>query len=303
MIPRILALSALQINFVVITAIASTLNVGSVAIFNYANNLQSFPQGIIGISFAVAAFPALSLLIAQNRREDFIKNFSSTTRQILFFIIPLSIIFLLLRAQIVRIVLGTGAFDWNATVSTADALAFFSLGLFAQALLPLFIRAYYALEDTKTPFFISLLAVAINIFLSLWFTKWHYQMGAPGLALSFTLSGILNFILLWVFLRFKVSSLDEGRIIPAVFKFTVAGIFMGIVIQLSKNFIAPYVDMQSFWGIFTQGVVAGLLGSFTYIIIGLILKCHEMKIFVATIKDKLVRTKNLPPDISEINEV
>lgn len=303
MIPRVLALSALHINLVVITAIASTLTVGSVAIFNYANNLQSFPQGIIGISFAVAAFPALSFLIAQNRRVDFIKNFSSTTRQILFFIIPLSIIFLLLRAQIVRVVLGTGAFDWAATVNTADALAFFSLGLFAQALLPLLIRAYYALEDTKTPFFISLIAVAINIILSLWLTKWRYQMGAPGMALAFTISGILNFALLWVFLRFKIHDLDEGRIIRAVFKFTVAGIFMGIIIQLSKNFIAPFVDMQTFWGIFIQGVVAGLLGCFTYIIIGLILKCHEMKIFVETIKKKLVRIKNLPKDISEIGEV
>ncbi len=303
MIPRVLALSALQINLVFITAIASTLAVGSVAIFNYANNLQSFPQGIIGVSFAVAAFPALSFLIAQNRREDFIKNFSSTVRQILFFIIPLSIIFLLLRAQIVRIVLGTGAFDWTATINTADALAFFSLGLFAQALLPLIIRAYYALEDTKTPFFISLVAVVVNIFLSLWLTKWRYQMGAPGLALAFTISGILNFALLWVFLRFKTSNLDEGRIITAVLKFSIAGIFMGIVIQLSKNFIAPYVDMQKFWGIFTQGIVAGLLGSLTYIIIGLILKCHEMKVFVETIKNKLVRVKNLPEDISGISEV
>jgi len=303
MVPRILALSALQINTLVTTAIASTLAVGSVAVFNYANNLQSFPIGIIGVSFAVAAFPALSLLIAQNRQEDFIKNFSSTTRQILFFIIPLSIIFLLLRAQIVRIILGTGAFDWSATVNTADALAYFSLGLFVQALLPLIIRAYYALEDTKTPFFISLVSVIVNIFLSLLFTKWRWQMGAPGLALAFTVSGIINFVLLWVFLRFKTNNLDEARIIRAVFKFTIAGIFMGIVIQISKNFIAPYVDMQKFWGIFVQGVVAGILGSSTYIIVGLILKCHEMKMFVETIKNKLVRTKDLPADISEINEV
>lgn len=303
MIPRVLALSALQINLVVITAIASTLAVGSVAIFNYANNLQSFPQGIIGVSFAIAAFPALSFLMAQNRKDDFIKNFSSTTRQILFFIIPLSIIFLLLRAQIVRVVLGTGAFDWTATINTSDALAYFSLGLFAQAMLPLLIRAYYALEDTKTPFFISLVAVAVNIILSLWLTKWRYQMGAPGLALAFTLSGVLNFALLWVFLRFKTNNLDEGRIITAVFKFTAAGIFMGIVIQLTKNFIAPYVDMQKFWGIFIQGVVSGVSGCLTYIIIGLILKCHEMKVFVDTIKKKLVRVKNLPPDISEIGEV
>jgi putative peptidoglycan lipid II flippase len=145
--------------------------------------------------------------------------------------------------------------------------------------------------------------VAVNIILSLWLTKWHYQMGAAGLALAFTISGILNFILLWVFLRLKTHNLDEGRIITAIFKFSIAGIFMGLAIQLCKNFIAPYVDMQKFWGIFTQGVISGLLGSLIYIGVGLILKTHEMKVFVETIKKKLVRVKNLPEDISEIGEV
>lgn len=303
MVPRIMALSALQINLIITTAIASTLTAGSVTIFNYANNLQSFPVGIVGISFAVAAFPALSLLASQKNNEDFIKNLSSTVRQILFFIIPLTIIFLLLRAQIVRVVLGTGEFDWSATINTADSLAYFSIGLFAQSLLSLLVRAYYALEDTKTPFFISVVAVILNITLNLLFTKTSLNMGVAGLALAYSLAGIFNFTLLWVFLKFKIGYLDEKRILTAIFKFSVAGFFMAITIQSCKYFLAPFVDMQKFWGIFSQGIVAGLIGCFVYIGIGLLLKTHEMEIFVKTIKNKLVKTKSLPSDISEINEV
>lgn len=303
MIPRVMALSALQINLIVTTAIASTLAAGSITIFNYANNLQSFPVGIVGVSFAVAAFPALSLLASKQENENFIKNLSSTVRQILFFIIPLTVIFLLLRAQIVRVILGTGQFDWSDTIKTADSLAYFSIGLFAQSLLALLVRAYYSWEDTKTPFFISVFVVIINILLNLLFTKTSWNMGVSGLALAYSIASIINFVLLWVFMKFKLGKMDEGRILIAVGKFSIAGFFMAISIQGCKYFLAPFVDMQKFWGIFTQGLVSGLIGCLVYIGIGLLLKTHEMQIFVETIKRKLVKTKNLPQDISEINDI
>lgn len=128
-------------------------------------------------------------------------------------------------------------------------------------------------------------------------------MGVAGLALAYSLAYILNFTLLWVFLKFKIGHLDEKRIFIAICKFSIAGLFMSLAVQISKYLLASIVDMHTFWGIFIQGIVAGLLGCFVYIIIGLILKTHEMKIFIKIIKDKLIKTKNLPSDISEINEI
>jgi putative peptidoglycan lipid II flippase len=298
MIPRTLGLAANQINLIVITAIASLLPAGSVAVFNYANNLQSFPVGIAGISFAVAAFPTLSLLATKEKNTDLIKSFSSTVRQILFFIIPLSIIFLMLRAQIVRVILGTGKFDWDSTIRTADALAFFSLSLFAQALVPLLARVFYALNNTITPFAIGVGSAVFNIGLSWYLTRG--TLGVTGLALAFSIASIINLILLWVFLRCRLGSLDEIAILPALYKISTAGIFMGITIQLMKSVMAPLVDMQTFWGISIQGATAGLVGCAVYILTGLALKSHEMKVFVEAIKKKFVRTKNLPSDISEV---
>ncbi|MCB9799000.1 murein biosynthesis integral membrane protein MurJ, partial [Candidatus Nomurabacteria bacterium] len=151
MIPRILTLGTVQLNLLVITILASTLGTGSVSAFNFANNLQHFPIGLIGISFAVAAFPVFSKLFAEENQEAFISHIVTTVKQILFFILPLTLIFLLLRAQIVRILLGSGAFDWGDTIMTANALAFFSLSLFAQCLVPLLIRAFYAMHNTWIP--------------------------------------------------------------------------------------------------------------------------------------------------------
>ncbi|PIR59700.1 MAG: murein biosynthesis integral membrane protein MurJ, partial [Candidatus Pacebacteria bacterium CG10_big_fil_rev_8_21_14_0_10_45_6] len=106
-IPRTLGLATHQINLLVVTLIASGLSAGSVTIFHFANNLQYFPIGLIGHSFAIAAFPTMAALVAEGRTHQMIEHLSRTIRQILFLIIPATIIFLLLRAQIVRVILGS----------------------------------------------------------------------------------------------------------------------------------------------------------------------------------------------------
>jgi putative peptidoglycan lipid II flippase len=115
MIPRIIDLAVGEINFIVITAFASTLGSGRITMFQYANNLQAVPISLIGIPFAIASFSTLSSLAAAQDWKNMQSRLSSTITQILFFIIPLSVIFLFLRAQIVRVVYGSGAFDWTAT--------------------------------------------------------------------------------------------------------------------------------------------------------------------------------------------
>lgn len=201
MVPRTLSLAISQINLLVITIIASTLSSGSLAIFNFANNLQHFPIGIFGISFAVAAFPTLAASAFDQKK--LVTHFSYAFRQILFFIIPSTVLLIILRAQIIRVLLGTGAFSWRDTVLTIDSLGFFSLSLFAQATIPLLVRVFYARENSKTPFYIGLFVVIANIFMSLFFGK---RMGVSGLALAFSLSSILNFMILWMWLYF------EGRL-------------------------------------------------------------------------------------------
>lgn len=298
-IPRTLGLAAGQVNNILMTMLATTLAAGSLAVYNYANNLQSLPLGLIGVAFAVAAFPTLSIFAAQNNHQEIIKTFSSTTRQILFFTIPLSVIFLMLRAQIVRVVLGSGAFDWDATIKTADTLAFFSLSLFAQALIPLLARTFYALEDTLTPFWTGIFA-AIFDRVAAWFLVSHYNFGVEGLALAFSIGSVLNAVFLWVILRIRLKSLNETEILPAVYKISAAAIFMGLAIQGMKILGASFLDTHTFLGILTQGALAGIVGLLTYTAVGLLLKSHEMTSFLETIKRKMIRKETLPADFGEM---
>jgi len=286
MIPRTFSLAIAQINLVIMTIIASTLISGSLTIFNFANNLQSFAIGIFGVSYAVAAFPALSHLAFA--KKELVKSVSLTVRQILFFIIPSTVLILTLRAQIVRVVLGTGRFDWQDTVLTIDTLSFFCLSLFAQALIPLLVRVFYARYDSKTPFIVGLIIAVINVFLSL---KLASGMGVAGLALAFSLTNILNFIILWLILRFELGSLDQLRILISVVKFSLAALAAGLTVQAAKLIVWPFIDMTKLWGVLAQGAVAGSLGIFVYILISSLLKTEELADFWRSVKRRLAWKK------------
>jgi len=269
MTARTLGLAITQINLTVITIIASGLPAGSLSVFNLANNLQSFPVSIFGISFAIAVFPFLSSTVTD---RDFINSFSRTFRQIMFFIIPSTVIFIILRAQIVRVILGSGEFNWQDTTLTIDTLGFFVLSLFAQATIPLLTRGFFARHDSKTPFYIGLFSNAVNIVLALWLIKYW---GVAGLALSFSLSMILNFLLLFFVLHHRLGSLDDKKIFVSLSKFSGAAIVMALSIQAMKLLVWPYVDMTRLWGVLSQGALAGLFGLVVYLAICSLLKSEE----------------------------
>jgi len=282
MVPRTLSLAISQINLVVITALASGLSSGSLTVFNLANNLQSFPIGIFGISFVIAAFPALSEAAFDKKR--LIVNFSQTIRQILFFVIPITVLIFALRAQIIRVVLGTGNFDWQDTIMTMDTLGFFALSLFAQATIPLLVRVFYARHNSSTPFYVGMATVVVNIILSLILGP---KMGVLGLALAFSIANILNFILLWVALSFSVGNLDLTRIAIAVFKFSVSAVAAGGTAQIMKAVVWPFIDMTKFSGVFIQLIVSSAAGLLVYLGFCYLLRSEELFGLVSSLRKRL----------------
>lgn len=296
--PRTISLATAQINLLVITIVASGLASGSLSIFNFANNLQVFPVSLFGISFAVAAFPVLSAVSNDNRK--LVASFSSTARQILFFIIPATVLLITLRAQIIRVILGAGLFDWQSTILTMQTLAFFSLSLFAQALIPLQNRVFYARHDTRTPFTIDISIVVINVFFSWYF---GHKMGVAGLALAFSLSNILNFILLWTWLWIKVGDLDQIKILISTIKFSLAALAAGLVVQVMKSIVWPYIDMTRFSGVLIQGAAAGLFGLAAYVLVCWILRSEELESFMQVVRRRLPWHKVKTEDQGEVRGV
>jgi len=298
MIPRTVGLAAYQVNLIVITAIASTLVAGSVAVFNFANNLQYVPVGIFGISFATAAFPSLSHAFAQKKKVELFKHFNSTLRAILFLVIPVSVLIYLLRAQIVRVILGTGQFGWTETRLVAACLGLFSLSIFAQSLIPLLARTFYAMQNTRTPVIISVISIIFNIFLSFFLVMllktsiafssfWAYilriedlsKMEIIGLPLAFSLASIINLLLLILALKKEPEGLKVEKIFPFLLKIVGSTFVMAGIVYITLRLVAPLVDMKTFVGVLAQGLGAGLVGIGVYMFLTWLFRCSEIRMF------------------------
>jgi putative peptidoglycan lipid II flippase len=162
-VPRTLALAAGQISLLAIVAIASFLSPGSIAIFTFAFNLQAVPFTIIGVSYSVAAFPTLTRLYAEGKKREFAEHIEAALRHMIFWAIPATVFVIVLRAQLVRVILGAGAFDWSATRLTAAALALFVISLVAQSISLLIARAYYAVGNTRKPLYRGVIDIVVSI--------------------------------------------------------------------------------------------------------------------------------------------
>ncbi len=275
MLPRTLGLGISQMNEVVITIIGSTLAVGSVSIFNAANNLQNFPIGLVGVSLAVAAFPYFSEAFSRQDRGQFVTHFSMTFRRILFLIMPAAVLMLLLRAHIVRVVLGGDALTWEATYLTAQTLGYFTVSLVAQSLIPMLARSYYADQDTTTPVRIAILTLCLNIGLSLWLSQ---PFGILGLAFAYSVSNVVNMLLLLAILRVRHGDLDDRTILRSTLKILFAATLMGVATWLTLRGVLPGINNRTFVGIFLQALAAGGVGIVVYIGTALALRFDEVRI-------------------------
>ncbi|OGY78683.1 MAG: murein biosynthesis integral membrane protein MurJ [Candidatus Kerfeldbacteria bacterium RIFCSPHIGHO2_02_FULL_42_14] len=277
MAPRSFALGITQFNLLIVTGIiAARLSEGSLTIWSWADNLQHFPINVFGVSLALSAFPIFSQAFVQKNNVMFVKIFSESFRRILFCIIPMSVAILLLRAQIVRLILGLGhgAFGWDATEQTAQTLGFFSISLFAQASIPLLARAFFAQQDTKTPVMTSIISVIINTVLSLWLVQ---SLGLYGIALAFSIAALVNMLMLLATLRIRIGDIDDAHIIRSALKIACASLLMGFIIQGAKYSIAPLVDMRTYFGLLTQTSLSVFVGGITYLIIAFAWKFPEVE--------------------------
>lgn len=279
-LPRTLTLSMGQITLLVLLAFASLLTSGSIAVFTFAYNLQNVPLVIIGASYSVAAFPTLARLFSEGDQDQFFLNVSAALRHIFFWSIPVIVLFVVLRAQIVRVILGSGEFNWDDTRLVAAGLALFVVSLVAQSVVLLLVRGYYAAGETKKPLIVnvlsSLIAVSSAYILLTLFTQnssvrdffevFLRVEGIKGTAvlmlpLGYSLGMIVNATTLLVLFqkKFKGKTLI---IITSLWKSALAAAAAGFVAYSLLQVLDDVLDLDTFIGIFTQGAVAGFAGVF-----------------------------------------
>ncbi len=237
-IPRSGSLILNQLNLVIMAALASFLGTGRVAVFNLANDLNGLILGVVAIPLGIAVFPVLSQAVSKNHPTDFAEVLLKTARQLLFVMIPAVILFFILRAQIVRLTLGYGKFDWADTILTIQTLGLFLVGLLFQGILTLLLRGFFALEDARTPLWVLLCGILVSLGASLVLAPW---LDVPALALALSLGAIFNCVVLGYILQ-KRAGLKMSRLRRPVLIFVGGALAAGLAAYASLYGLASFLD-------------------------------------------------------------
>ncbi|MEK7473831.1 MAG: murein biosynthesis integral membrane protein MurJ [Patescibacteria group bacterium] len=288
--PRIAALGVSQVSFTALIAIATITETGGVAVFNLANNIQSFPLGLFGISFAIAAFPILSRAAGNGDDEGYRKTLSAAGRRILFFVLPATAIFFLLRAQIVRVILGGGVFSWDDTIRVADMLGIMALSLVAQSIVPLLMRALYARQDTWTPFKISLVSESATI-AAAWFL--HGSFGLRGVGIAFSLGAFTQATLLLAVLRKRFGRLGKGETLYSFYRTTIATVALCVVGFPMREWLGTIYPLETFWQVALQAIGTVTFGGLAFLITAWLMRSSELEEIANGIRAKFIRRAKL----------
>lgn len=292
--PRALALSSQQVLLLVFVAVASTVAAGTVSALSFASNLQSVPLTVIGVSYAAALFPALAALIAKDEREAFVREVWASIRHVVFWTMPAIVFIVVLRAHIVRIILGSGEFSWADTRLTAALLALFAFSLIAQSALLIFSRAYYAARLTLVPILVNVggtLAAAAAAyfgvayiehapFVRLFIEAMFRVDDVPGtsvliIPLAYSVVMIIAAsIFAFLFSRRFGKSEHAGETLASSFA---ASVFGGSAAYLALQILAPYLPLETFWGLFSQAALAGTAGLAAWGLTLYLLKSQEFR--------------------------
>lgn len=304
--PRTITLSMSKIVFLVFVSMASTLVTGTISVFNLSYNLQSVPLAIIGVSYSVAAFPILVDFFNSNNREKFMSHVMGPIRQIVFWSLPVIFLFIVLRAQIVRVILGTGNFDWSDTRLTAASLALFIISVVAQSIVLLLIRAYYAAGRTWKPLWITLVSSFLTILLAYILITAYNSIpmmqeffegllrirGVSGssvimLSLAYSLGMFFNLILLWFAFKRDFSWKSGYGIRKSFTQSFLASLFIGCVTYLTLQYTDHYFNEQTALGVFGHGFLSGMIGILTGIVFLLTIKNTEINILIQVVRKRL----------------
>ena len=313
-LPRTLTLSINHIATIFMISTASLMAAGSISVFSLSLNIQSVPLSVIGVSYSLAAFPTLSRHFANKNMKEFVSHMAETARSIIFWSLPITALFIVLRAQIVRVLLGSGRFDWTDTRLTAAALALFAFSTVFQSLMLLFVRAFYSAGHTKKPLLINLLSTVVLMLCTYGLVKVFYEFAdfryfissimkvedLPGnvvlmLPLGYSIGTIINGVVHWIGFEKDFGGFSK-QVNRTLFESVVASVILGFVSYLGLNIFAPIFGTNTLLGVFLQGFFAGILGIMAALVILYLLGSKELKEAWSSFHAKFWKAKIISPD-------
>lgn len=308
-LPRTLTLSLNSLELIFITSYASLMISGSISIFNFSLNLQSVPFAIIGVSYSLAAFPTLSKLFGEGQKDKFLDHIMVAARHIIFWSLPVMALLVVLRAQIVRVILGSGNFNWDDTRLTAACLALFVFSLVAQGLKLLFIRGYYASGNTRKPLVINTLSSILTITLPFLLIKLFnsnivFQYFIESLfkveniqgsevlmlPLGYSIGVLINMFVLW-FVFIKDFDVSFSNVFKTFKESMSASILIGGIAYIYLIVFSQVFATFTLIGLFLQGLFSGIIAIVFGVLLFYVFGNDEIKEIIKIITGRFYNPK------------
>ncbi|MCX7843379.1 MAG: murein biosynthesis integral membrane protein MurJ [Clostridia bacterium] len=242
-LPSLVSSSVVQVNVMISTWFATFAAAGSLTLYNNANRTWQLPLGIFAQSMGVTLLPTLSANAAVGNYKDYKGILMKGIKMVLIFSIPSAVALIVLREPIIRTLFKfSSKFTEESVAKTSFILVFFSLGLVAQSIVAIMTRAFYAVNDTKTPLFLGSSTIVINFVLSYIFFNMT-ALSVAGMALAYSVSSMFYAITLMIILNKRISGLEAGNMAYFLIKILLSAAVMGLVLY-PLNRVLP-VDINS----------------------------------------------------------
>jgi putative peptidoglycan lipid II flippase len=279
MVPRLIGLAFVQLNFWVNIRLASQISQGSATAVYFAFTLMLMPQAIIAQSIAIAALPTFSAQFAQNKLDEMRSSLASSLRSVMLLSIPATLGLIILRQPLIELLYQRGEFTAQSTQLVAWALLWYAVGLVGHSVVEIMVRAFYAMHDTKTPVIIGILAMSLNIAFSVLFITVFSRLGwmpHGGLALANSLATMLEMIALLYLMRSRLEGLEGRRVMIGFGQAAIAAFVMALVLLAWMN----QMITQPVWLVVIGGVA---LGAGVYGVLVLVMGVKEARIMLSTV--------------------
>jgi putative peptidoglycan lipid II flippase len=312
-LPRSFALTLGSVTTLALTSLASIVGEGSISVFVLASNLAAVPLSLIGASYATAAFPVLAEEAGAGRTDAFRATLTAAARHLIFWSCAIAVLTVVLRAHIVRVLLGTGVFSWDDTRLTAAILGILALGLVAQGLVLLASRAFYATGRSWNPLIIQTVGVFLSAGAAMgglvlahsmpearFFVESLFRVNdvAGSSVLFIALGATLGQLLMGLIAVVTLGQVARGAarsLVRPTLEGTGAAIIGGAAAYGALSFMGNIASLTTLPSVLAQGVVAGMVGLIAAAAVLVLLENQEFRDLFDALKRIASLKKDLPP--------
>ncbi len=298
-----------QITYIVITRLAAQANVDAAAsgataagitTYQKAHLVFMLPHSVITISIVTALLPALSRLAHEGKLKEVGEDVAGAMRLVAALVVPIAALLFVLGSDVSVLLFGYGAATTDQAAVMGDVVSIFMIGLVPFTLFYVLLRGFYAMEDTRTPFVVTVIFSVIMLALVLWLFAFLTDLGVTsaggpqiaGIALGYVLAYWCGFVVLWWWLAHRLGSLQSGATVWVLLRLLIAGSVAVLVAGLTRT---ATLDLLISDGLNTQLtslvliMAAVIVGVPTFFFAAWLLRVREVSAAVAMVKSRVVR--------------